>query len=327
MGNKTLMVALCQQVQQTAALTKRNHLPLISEKGKGKCAKLSLKETSHSSTNTVTQGNCSENCPVCDKGQSKTGCGRGRRNCNTQQGGGKLTPGMINGNIVQGNSTSKDSAAYHKTAFKHSCFRSAVVNTMEAQGRYVMGSSRSEAASLKRSHSANCVDEAGTSTIHHLNATSTNKPPTSFSPVQEINHCSAKRNSTQSKSEGGKQLLNPNGKLECNPASKLPITRPKNPNKPAIKQLPNATFFPQILQQKSQIKKYKHIQQKPEDVGDKGDGRHREEGSMKHMEKPNGGAVLPTGGTKKGPSSDTIGCLEIDTLDDFLQGGSNSQEQ
>ena len=118
MRNKTLMVVLCQQEQQTAALTKRNHLPSISEKGKGKRAKLSLKETSHGSTNTVTQGNCSENGPICDKGQSKAGRGRGRRNCKTQQGGGRLTQGMLNGSTVQENGTSKDSAAYHKTAFK-----------------------------------------------------------------------------------------------------------------------------------------------------------------------------------------------------------------
>ena len=48
---------------------------------------------------------------------------------------------------------------------------------------------------------------------------------------------------------------------------------------------------------------------------------------MKHMEKPNGGAVLPTGGTKKGPSSVSIGCLENNALEDFLHGGNNSKEQ
>ena len=321
------MVVLCQQEQQTEALTKRNHLPSISEKGKGKRAKLSLKETSHGSTNTATQGNCSENGPICDKGQSKAGRGRGRRNCKTQQGGGKLTPGMLNGTTVQENGISKDSAAYHKTAFKPSCYRSAVVNTLEAEGPSLMDSSRAEAASLKRSHSANCVDEAGTSTTLHLNTTSTNKPPTSFSPVQELNHSVAKRPSTQSESEGGKQLLNPNAKLESSPASKLPIPRLNNSNKPTIKQLTNVIIFPPILQQKSPKKKYKPIQPKPEDVGDKGDGGHREEGSIKHTEKPNGGAVLPTGGTKKELNSVSIGCLEKDALDDYLHGGNNSQEQ
>lgn len=322
------MVVLCQQEQQTVALTKRTHLPSISEKGKGKRAKLSLKETSHGSTNTATQGNCSEGGPICDKGQSKARRGRGRRNCRTQQGGGKVTPGMLNGNTGKENDISKDSAAYHKTAFKPSCYRSAVVNAMEAEGPSIMDSSRAEAASLKRSHSANCVDEAVTSTSCHLNTTSTNKPPTSFSPVQELNHSVAKRPSTQSVSEGGKQLVNPIAKLESSPASKLPIPRLNNPNKPTLKQLANVIIFPPILQQKSPKRKYKPIQPKPEDTGDKNrDGGDREEGSMKHTEKPNAGTVLLAGGTKKELSSVSIGCLEKDALDDYLHGGNNSQEQ
>ena len=202
------MIVLRQKVQQTAALTKRNHLPSISEKGNGKRAKLSLKDTSHGSTNTVTQGNCSENGPSFDKDQSGAGRGRGRRICKTQEGGGKLTPGMLNGSTVQENGNSKDSAAYHKTAFKPSCFCSAVVNTLEAEGPSVMDYSRAKAASLKRSLSANSVDEAGKCTTHHLNTTSTNTPLTSFSTVQELNHSVAKRPSTQSESEGGKKLLN-----------------------------------------------------------------------------------------------------------------------
>ena len=322
------MVVLCQQEQQTAALTKRNHLPSILENGKGKRAKLSLKETSQGSTNTATQGNCSQDGPVCDKGQSKAGRGRGRRNCRTQQGGGKLTPGMLNGNTVQEDGMSKDNAACNKTAFKPSCYRSAIVNTLGAEGPSIMDSPRAEAASLKRSHFANCADEAVTSTSVHLSTTSTNKPPILFSPVQELDHSVSKRPTTQSVSEGGKQLVNPTAKLDSSPPSKLPIPRLNNQNKPAIKQLTNVIIFPPILQQKLPKKKYKPIQPKPEDTGDeKRDGGNKEEGNKKHTEKASADAVQLAGGTKKEQSSVSIGCLEKDALDDYLHGGNNSQEQ
>jgi len=320
------LVVVCQQ-EQTAALSKRNHLPSISEKGKGKRAKLSLKETSHGSTNIATQGDCSEDGQICDKGYSRAGQGRGRRNCRTQQAGGKLMPGVINGNPVQENGIGRNSTACYKTAFKPSCHPNAIRNTLEAERQSIMGSQRTEAASLKRSHSANCVDEAATSTCY-LNTTSTNKPPTTFSPVQELNHNVAKRPSTQPGCVGGKQVGNSVAKLEGSTVNKLPIPRLSNPNKPATKQMANVIIFPPILQQKSPKKKYKPIQPKPEDVGDrKRDGGDVEERSVKQTDMTSAGAVLQASGTKKELSSVSIGCLEKDALDDYLHGGNNSQEQ
>lgn len=322
-----VMVVLFQQ-EQTAALTKRNPLSSVSGKGKGKRAKLSMKETSHGSTNIATQGNCSEDGPICDKGYSRAGQGRRRRSCRTQQVEGKFTPGMVNGNPVQENGIGRDNAACDKTASKPSCCPIAIGNILEVEMQPVMSSQRTEAASLKRSHSANCADEVVTSTSSQLNTTSTNKSPTTLSPVQELNHNVVKRSSTQSVSEGGKLLANPVSNLENNPVNKLPIPRLSNPNKPTTKQLANVIIFPPILQQKSPKFKYKPIQPKPDNVGDKKRcGGDEEGGSAKQTDVTSTGVVVLAGGTKKELSSVSIGCLEKDALDDYLHGGNNSQEQ
>lgn len=310
------------------ALTKRNHLQSVLEKGKGKRAKLSLKETTHGSTNIATQGDCSEDGQICDKGYSRTGRGRGRRNCRTQQGGGKLMAGIVNGTTVQENGTGRENAACYKTAVKPSSCRSAIGGTSEVEIQSVIGSQRTEPSRLKRPHSENCADEAATSTSCSLNTTSTNKPHTSFSPVQEPNHNVSKRPSTLLVNEGVKQLANPVAKLESSPVNKLPIPRLSNPNKPATKQLANVIIFPPILQQKSLKKKYKPIQPKPKDVGDKKkDGKDGKERSAKWTEMTSASAVLLAGGSKKELNSVSIGCLEKDALDDYLHGGNNSQEQ
>lgn len=320
-------MALCQQ-EQTAALTKRNPLSSVSEKGKGKRAKLSMKEKSHGSTNIATQGNCSEDGPICDKGCSRTGQGRRRRSCRTQQVEGKSTTGMVNGNPVQENGIGRDNAASNKTASKPSCYPNTVGNILEVERQPVMSSQRTEAAGLKRSHSPHCADEVVITTSSQLNTTSTNKSPTTFCPVQELNHNVVKRSSTQSVCEGEKLLANPVSILESSPVNKLPIPRLSNPNKQTTKQMANVIIIPPVLQQKSPKFKYKPIQPKPDSVGDRkrcgGDG---EEGSVKQTDMTSTGAVILAGGTKKELSSVSIGCLEKDALDDYLHGGNNSQEQ
>ncbi|XP_021941106.1 uncharacterized protein LOC110840398 isoform X2 [Zootermopsis nevadensis] len=306
--------------EQTAALTKRNPVSSVSEKQKVKRPKLSIKATTYGSTNIATQGNCSEDGPICDKDYSRAKQGRRRRSCRLQQVEGERTPGMVNGNPVQENS--RDSAACNKTASR---YLSAIGDILEVEKQPIISSQRTEAASLKRSHSANCADEVVKSTASHQDTTSTNKSPTTFSPVQELNHNVVKRSSTQPVCE--EVLANPVANVGSSPVNKLPIPRLSNPNKPT-KQLANVIIFPPVLQQKLPKFKYKPIQPKPDNEGDRerfgGDG---DEGCAKQTDTTGTGDVVLADGMNKEPSSVSIGCLEKDALDDYLHGGNNSQEQ